>query len=325
MRVRLAFTLIELLVVIAIIAILIALLVPAVQKVREAASRTECQNNLKQLGVALHNYAGVYKHFPPGGMSAPGLGYGASWLAHLLPYVEQDALFKDFDLTGKFGPNIGVCYFNGWGHSHNSALLKGKFVNVYFCLTSNLGRVGLIGITPEPGPLGIARPSYCGIAGADDHPTTKDYDSNTDIHNSTGKRSFGGVLISNKTISFRSITDGTSNTMMVGEQSDSCVDTDGTLRDCRSDFGHGFAMGPEQNANNQRDWNITTIRYGINTKAWNLKGIGDPVYACNRPLLSVHPGGTNVLMADGAVKLLLMDIDLQTLKNLANRDDSNPE
>ncbi len=98
-RKRRAFTLIELLVVIAIIAILIALLVPAVQKVRDAAARTQCINNLKQCGLAIHDYAGANKQFPPGCTSdaAPfgaGGGWGSSWMVFILPYVDQNALFQ---------------------------------------------------------------------------------------------------------------------------------------------------------------------------------------------------------------------------------------
>src|SRR5579883_3616595 len=112
---RSAFTLIELLVVIAIIAILIALLVPAVQKVREAASRTQCQNNLKQFGVALHNFHDQYKGFPKAGKYSNQL----SWHVYILPYIEQAPLYAKFDLSpGSFdaangtGPNKNIYALN---------------------------------------------------------------------------------------------------------------------------------------------------------------------------------------------------------------------
>lgn len=106
---RLAFTLIELLVVIAIIAILIALLVPAVQKVREAAARTQCVNNLKQIGLALHNYEGAFKVFPAGANYPIG-GTGVCWSlqARLLPYLEQENLLKLADTTQPYSTQPAV-------------------------------------------------------------------------------------------------------------------------------------------------------------------------------------------------------------------------
>lgn len=97
---RRGFTLIELLVVIAIIAILIALLLPAVQQAREAARRTQCKNNLKQMGLALHNYHDNYQFFPNGNVASSAGGWGLSWYARILPFVDQAPLYNQLTFSG---------------------------------------------------------------------------------------------------------------------------------------------------------------------------------------------------------------------------------
>src|SRR5438105_4962885 len=130
---RRAFTLIELLVVIAIIAILIGLLLPAVQKVREAAARTSCQNNLKQINLAAANYDATNGYLPPGFSSANGSYMGS--LAHLLPYIEQDNVYKQIPTTFfTSGASPGVWWGGAWTAANNR-------IKPFLCPADNAGDV----------------------------------------------------------------------------------------------------------------------------------------------------------------------------------------
>ncbi len=319
LRDRKGFTLIELLVVIAIIAILIGLLLPAVQKVREAAARMKCSNNLKQLALGLHNYHDVASKFPAGGESSPTGGHGLSWLVAILPHVEQGAIYNRLDLKGTVGglqENTGIFYL----HIINGAAANGAKLSAFVCPSTTL-----IDMMPTAGPcpLGVQRPTYVGIAGAAGHSTAIDYGANKQ-HAPSGIVSKGGVLPLGPTDSGKniaSITDGTSNTMLLSEQSDFCKDKTGAKFDGRSDHGHTFLMGG--NNGDLRTWNVTTLRYAINDRTWENVGVGDQFYGQNKPLVSPHTGGVNCALSDGSVRFLRDSIDLPTLLNLGNRDDGN--
>src|SRR5947208_11147910 len=180
-----AFTLIELLVVIAIIAVLIGLLLPAVQKVREAANRIKCSNNLKQLCLGLHNYAGVRGSFPAA-YEAPSLNPGWGWGSNILPFVEQDSLYK--------AAGINVLTF---GNGANPALPNNftqSVLSIFRCPSN---------AAPDLNPMRLyfALSNYRAVAGPITYPY---FFVNQDM---------GGVMWQNSKIRFTDISDGTSNTL----------------------------------------------------------------------------------------------------------------
>jgi prepilin-type N-terminal cleavage/methylation domain-containing protein/prepilin-type processing-associated H-X9-DG protein len=191
---RRGFTLIELLVVIAIIAVLIGLLLPAVQKVRAAAARIRCANNLKQQALGLHSYAGDRGHFPPA-FAGPDFGGSWSWSAFLLPYVEQDNLSKQ----------LGV--------AANTRFGGGKTLVTAADIPGGMSQVVLPVFRCPSDPAPDANPerqnhatsNYRAVAGPHAHPTI------------TLNLDFGGVMYQNSKTRIEAIGDGSSNTMLVGE------------------------------------------------------------------------------------------------------------
>jgi prepilin-type N-terminal cleavage/methylation domain-containing protein/prepilin-type processing-associated H-X9-DG protein len=227
---RRGFTLIELLVVIAIIAILMALLLPAVQKVRESAARISCQNNLKQIGLALHNYHDANSTFPMGSWN--GLPFihanstsntrGGTWLIEILPYLEEgnvyQLLVKDPLVTDGSGSN---------NLTNATVFAQRGSISILTCPSSPCPKVTTTAYgTVNKGKLGICVPSYAGISGADmgyyegGQLRFKPQDINTTFDGEYGSVSKNGVLIPNKKVRLTDITDGSSNTICVGEQSD---------------------------------------------------------------------------------------------------------
>jgi prepilin-type processing-associated H-X9-DG protein len=314
-------------VVITIIALLLALLIPGVSSARESARQTQCRNNLKQLGLACQHYESSHGTLPPGtwpptATKAGVISFGVSWLVTILPWVEQSTIQKSLDLEGTQGAAIGVCNSSTYGHQFNASVLKGIPIPVYRCPSSPLGEWAWQTSLPEPGPLGIWRPTYAGIAGSADHPTTVYFGSPSVAADPVGWASRGGLVIRTQGVSVGSVADGLSNTLLVGEQSGWCRDATGANRDGRSDHGHGFPMGSNRDAVNLRNWNITTIAYEINDIRWELFGVGFPAsWGLNRPIQSAHVGGANVAFGDGSVRFMDERTDLVTLKRLADKDD----
>ncbi len=316
-----AFTLVELLVVITIIGILIALLLPAVQAAREAARRVQCCNNLKQVGLALLNYEHDNLTFPTGGMPTGRGGHGHSWWIRILPHIEQDNIHDRFDQKS---------HSTGWlgANPQNTALLRKRSFHYMRCPSSDL-RMWVMAPPVHPTwEQAVMSATYTGIAGAGDHPSTRDRHSSPATD---GRISYGGILISSTgtpgtpgypvTVSAAMISDGMSHTMMVGEQSDWCVDDTGQEQDCRSDYRHGFCMGPSTDDHWDRTYNVTTVLHRVNEKSWMAFGVAQN--GPNQAIQSAHSGGAHVLFADGSVHFLSEYIQIQTLYNLANRDDGN--
>lgn len=332
------FTLVELLVVVTIIGILIALLLPGVQGAREASRRLQCLNNLKQIGLGLHNFHDANSRFPPGGAvdqppfgtCSTGAAHGASWLVYLLPYVEQETLYQKFVFPGK----------SGWDNTSNADTYNKVALPVYRCPSSLLPifRHSSIGTAGTD----VYRPSYAGISGA----TTELNPAETRISTggtitgccAGGKVSGGGILFPNAKINISEITDGATNTMIVGESSDFLHTLNGAQVDWSSGW-HGFFIGCS-NANtpptygsggDARTMNQLSLRYLINQKrGWpNSPGNCGSTGVCdnigtNTPLTSAHPGGIDILLADGSCRFVQETLDATTLGRLATRDDGLP-
>ncbi len=298
------FTLIELLVVIAIIAVLIGLLLPAVQAARESARRSQCVNNLKQIGIALHNYQGAIGSFPPGyssrwkldggdeGKADDDIGHGWGWASMILPYLEQPAVFDaiNFGLTMTFPAN------------DTAQTIR---FNSYLCPSDTVKP--LIPVRNQANDQTIytvGSANYVAMYGTGE------------IGASPGRGN--GMFFRNSRLGFGDISDGTSQTFFVGERSHNLSYVTWT----------GRAIG---------GWLFTTASFEGGTNKFNPEPeesftmILGPVEAENGPRTpnhprahvedywSRHPGGVNFLFGDGAVHFIKDSINTSVYQSLATR------
>lgn len=307
-----AFTLIELLVVIAIIAILIALLLPAVQQAREAARRTQCKNNLKQIGLALHNYHDTYNRFPPGSfwnITVSGRTYHqGSLLTHLLPYVEQAAMFSQIPFNNPPGPSFNI----NNGTLPGGQLMRTAFrVPGYICPSDTAGP-NFNGISTVQNYAGSKGASNAGSPAAGH--TTGGVVACPDAYLSFRKGQNGGSGVSGpfhrngRSDSIRDILDGTSNTIFVGE----------VRPECSAHIQNGWLE-----ANNGQG--MASTLYPINIDTCDRNGAAGCRYFANWTnefaFRSRHVGGAQFLLGDGAVRFISENIDHEAYNRLGAKAD----
>lgn len=303
---RRGFTLIELLVVIAIIAVLIALLLPAVQAAREAARRSQCTNNLKQIGIAFHNYADAHNGFPPTAFTrgSGNMEMFGGWCVQILGYIEQPAVY-------------GAYNFNfGFYMDPNQTAVR-TVVSTYLCPSTPRAMNPINNVPRFSGSSGTPDPSLYAAAG--DYFTARSYVDPFNVPSSQMVE-FTGALDQAKYTPLAAISDGLSNTLLAYE----CAGRPDYYR--RGKFVHGFPTPSSPNAVD-RWWAHGAWAGYMNMRIVSFTGgqyeyDGPCVINCHNGwngVYSFHPGGINALSCDGSVRFLKESTAKSVIKSYVSR------
>lgn len=345
---RPAFTLVELLVVVAIVGTLTGMLLPAVQQVREAARRTACSNNLRQLGLALHNHHGTFGHFPSGYLSHPtstgtvptgvvidpstwDAGPGWGWAAQLLPYVEANPLHDALEFQLPI-----------WETANRESVAIELPMMLCPSASGNIGNVTIVdeagvGYSPDGGPpLSLGRSNYvashgqescwgeCGAALTGTVFTDIYSSTTTEITiNGDVSRVADGPFYRNSRTRLRDVTDGTSQTIFLGEHSSRLSDK------CWAGVIPGAFVHPRfSSPENGPDAAATLVLVHAGPSGGELDITGFPiVHPVNFPtyhvgqMYSEHPGGGNVVMGDGSVSFVSEAVNLLTFAEMSSMNE----
>ncbi len=296
---RSAFTLIELLVVIAIIAILIGLLLPAVQKVRDAAARMGCQNNLKQIALGCANYESANQNFPPSNTTSPPWH---GWPALLLPYLEQENVRNLYSLNANWYDPI-------------NAIARNSKVKVFLCPSANGARTGSSGIPGVPGsPFDGAAWDYTNVS-----VVALPLLAYLNYPNPAGYTSIWRGVMSSQGSRVAQIEDGLSNTILMTEDANrpEYWVKGRRVLNATPPFG-----GDGPGATTGGVWADHQKGFGIEgTSADGTTPIGECAINCNNAyeIYSFHSGGANAAFADGSVRFLRETLSIRTLAAMATR------